>query len=91
MTLFNRIAAGHGRWLPISVGRPCQRGRESRRRSLKPQSSQFGIGRPICSRTARVRRPNARMSCKQARQRGRPAFGRICGLSVAVGSRAESQ
>jgi hypothetical protein len=76
MTLFIRITAGHGSVASNSVGRPCHVGRESRRRSLKPQSSfQFGIGRPICSRTAGLRRRNARMSCKQARQRDRLAFG----------------
>jgi len=44
MTLFIRITAGHGSVASNSVGRPCHVGRESRRRSLKPQSSsQFGL------------------------------------------------
>jgi hypothetical protein len=89
MTLFNRIAAGHGWWLRILLDGYADVAEKSRRRSLKPQSCQFGIGRPICSRTAGLQRRKARMSCKQARQRGRPVCGRICGLSVAVGSRFE--
>jgi hypothetical protein len=59
MTLLTRIAAGHCPWLRILLEGYANVAKKSRRRSLKPQSSQFGIGRPICSRTARLRRRKA--------------------------------
>jgi hypothetical protein len=89
MTLFNRIAAGHGRWLRILLDGYANVAKKSRRGSLKAPVFPIWDWKADMQPYSKTPASKCVDSCKQARQRGRPTFGRICGLSDAVGSRVE--
>jgi hypothetical protein len=82
MTLFTRIAAGHCPWLRILL-----EGYANVAKKVKAKISEAPVF-PIWDWKADMqpysKTPASKCvdCCKQARQRGRPAFGRICGLSV---------